>query len=93
MNIVAGKDLDRVKSEKRLTKNNNWNKKQEDITKETNNTKESVTKNRHLHLKPNIKKEREVKAPVKGRTPGTLKNEVVPVKIPKGGRPSKPVKT
>ena len=58
-----------MKSEKRLTdrKTSIWNKKQEDKTKETNNSKEVPGKKERDLQKIPVKKE--IKPPVKGKVP------------------------
>ena len=90
---LPGKELEKVKSEKRLAdrKGNSWNKKQEDLTKETNGSKEQTGKTKERETNKVVKKD--VKVPARNKVPAH-RNEAGNINIPKGSKPviSKQVK-
>ena len=61
-----------------MEKRNNWSKKTEDATKETNHSKETghnnAVKKERETLRNGVKKEKEVKPPVKGKVPVSHRN-------------------
>ena len=76
-----------MKSEKRLAdrRGNYGNKKQEDLTKETNGSKEQVGRTKEREVNKLAKKD--VKVPARNKAP-VHRNEVGHVNIPKGGKPA-----